>query len=166
MRLAQIVAVHAPTLPQTHHLIGRRELALMRDGAGLINTARSWLVDEAALIDELRSGRISAALDVFDEEPLAPDSRCGPYLESCSPRIVPPVRAKGGCDRGGSSRTSWKPSPLTCPSCTPSIAADWIRWHEACPIAGRLRRPRSLPSICRCGRSARGRCAAELTRAR
>lgn len=69
LRRARIVAVHAPTLPETHHLIGRRELALLPDGAGLVNTARSWLVDEAALIDEVRAGRLSAAVDVFDEEP-------------------------------------------------------------------------------------------------
>ena len=88
---AQIVAVHAPTLPETHHLIGRRELALMRDGAGLVNTARSWLVDEGALIDELRQGRISAAIDVFDEEPFAADSpfRALPGV------LVTPHRAAG-----------------------------------------------------------------------
>lgn len=74
LRRAQIVAVHAPTLPETHHLIGRRELALMRDGAGLVNTARSWLVDEAALLEEVQRGRLSAAVDVFDEEPFAADS--------------------------------------------------------------------------------------------
>lgn len=74
LRKAQIVALHAPSLPETQHLIGRAELALMRDGAGLVNTARSWLVDEAALAEELTSGRLSAALDVFDEEPLPPGS--------------------------------------------------------------------------------------------
>ena len=88
---AQIVAVHAPTLPETHHLIGRRELALMRDGAGLVNTARSWLVDEGALIDELRRGRISAAIDVFDEEPFAADS---PF-RSLPGVLVTPHRAAG-----------------------------------------------------------------------
>ncbi|MFI6812530.1 hydroxyacid dehydrogenase [Nonomuraea sp. NPDC050328] len=67
---SRIVAVHAPALPETRHLLGRRELALMPDGAGLVNTARSWLVDEAALLAEVASGRLDAALDVFDEEPL------------------------------------------------------------------------------------------------
>lgn len=71
---SRIVALHAPAIPATRHLLGRRELALMRDGAGLVNTARSWLVDSGALLDELRSGRLDAALDVFDEEPLPTDS--------------------------------------------------------------------------------------------
>ena len=74
LRRARIVAVHAPTLPETHHLIGAERLALMPDGAGLVNTARSWLVDEQALLAELRSGRLRAAIDVFDEEPLPADS--------------------------------------------------------------------------------------------
>lgn len=71
---SRIVALHAPAIPATRHLLGRRELALMPDGTGLVNTARSWLVDQDALLDELRSGRIDAALDVFDEEPLPVDS--------------------------------------------------------------------------------------------
>ena len=91
LQRAQIVAVHAPTLPETHHLIGRRELALLRDGAGLVNTARSWLVDEAALIDEVRSGRLSAAVDVFDEEPFAADS---PF-RALPGALVTPHRAAG-----------------------------------------------------------------------
>lgn len=70
---SRIVAVHAPALPETRHLLGRRELALMPDGAGLVNTARSWLVDETALLAELCTGRLDAALDVFDEEPLPVD---------------------------------------------------------------------------------------------
>jgi phosphoglycerate dehydrogenase-like enzyme len=70
LRHSQIVSLHAPALPNTREIIGKRELALLPDGAGLVNTARAWLVDTEALLAELRSGRIDAALDVFDTEPL------------------------------------------------------------------------------------------------
>ncbi|MFC8514463.1 hydroxyacid dehydrogenase [Streptomyces sp. NPDC057257] len=74
LRTSDIVTVHAPETPETHHLVGRRELALMPDGATLINTARGGLVDQAALVDELRTGRLNAVLDVTDPEPLPADS--------------------------------------------------------------------------------------------
>jgi phosphoglycerate dehydrogenase-like enzyme len=70
---SRVTMIHAPTLPETHHLVGARELALMPDGAGLVNTARSWLVDERALVGELATGRLDAALDVYDDEPLPTD---------------------------------------------------------------------------------------------
>jgi phosphoglycerate dehydrogenase-like enzyme len=69
-----VLSLHAPATPETRHLIGARELALLRDGAVLVNTARSWLVDPDALFAELRRGRFLAALDVFDDEPLPRDS--------------------------------------------------------------------------------------------
>ncbi|MFJ9414723.1 hydroxyacid dehydrogenase [Streptomyces sp. NPDC101227] len=69
-----IVTVHAPQLPATHHLLGARELALMPDGATLINTARGSLIDEAALLPELWTGRLNAVLDVTDPELPPPDS--------------------------------------------------------------------------------------------
>lgn len=74
LRGADIVTVHAPSIPETERLIGRDELALMRDGAVLINTARGSLVDHDALVDELRSGRLTAVLDVTHPEPLPADS--------------------------------------------------------------------------------------------
>ncbi|GAB2859510.1 hydroxyacid dehydrogenase [Streptomyces deserti] len=74
LRTSDIVTVHAPETPETRHLIGRRELALMPDGAVLINTARGALVDHDALVDELRAGRLTAILDVTDPEPLPADS--------------------------------------------------------------------------------------------
>lgn len=74
LQTCSVVAVHAPVTPETYHLLGARELALLRDGATLINTARAWIVDQAALLAELQSGRIQAALDVFDPEPLPVDS--------------------------------------------------------------------------------------------
>ncbi|MFF5496825.1 hydroxyacid dehydrogenase [Streptomyces aquilus] len=74
LRTSDIVTVHAPETPETRRLLGRRELALMPDGATLINTARGGLVDHDALIAELRTGRLNAVLDVTDPEPLPADS--------------------------------------------------------------------------------------------
>jgi len=70
----EIVTLHCSLTPRTAGLIGRRELALLPDGALLVNTSRGKLVDESALLDELRAGRIRAALDVFPLEPLPDDS--------------------------------------------------------------------------------------------
>ena len=67
---ADIVSLHTALTPETSGMIGRRELALMQDGAMLINTARGALVDEAALVAEIKSGRLRAGLDVYSEEPL------------------------------------------------------------------------------------------------
>ena len=69
-----IVSLHAPLTGETGRMIGAAELAGMRDDAILINTARGELVDHEALIRELKSGRLSAVLDVTDPEPLPADS--------------------------------------------------------------------------------------------
>ncbi|MEM9622020.1 MAG: hydroxyacid dehydrogenase [Pseudomonadota bacterium] len=66
------VSVHAPLLNDTRHMLGARELALMADGATLINTARGAIVDAQALTAELRSGRLYAVLDTTDPEVLPP----------------------------------------------------------------------------------------------
>ena len=71
-RESDIVTLHVPLSPETRGLVDARRLALLRDGAALVNTARGAVVDEAALVAELASGRIRAALDVFAEEPGAP----------------------------------------------------------------------------------------------
>jgi phosphoglycerate dehydrogenase-like enzyme len=71
---ADVVSLHAPALPATRHLLDRRRLGLLRDGAVLVNTARGSLVDHDALLAELRTGRISAVLDVTEPEPLGADS--------------------------------------------------------------------------------------------
>jgi phosphoglycerate dehydrogenase-like enzyme len=71
---ADIVSLHTPLLPTTWGMIGARHLALLRDGAILLNTARAGLVDEEALVRELVTGRFMAALDVFHQEPLPLDS--------------------------------------------------------------------------------------------
>lgn len=68
--LSDAVTIHAPELPETHHLIDARRLGLMRDGTLLINTARGSLVDTEALVPHCVSGRIDAVLDVTTPEPL------------------------------------------------------------------------------------------------
>ncbi len=74
MRRADVVTLHAPALPETRHMIDARRLALLRDGATLINTARGWLVDHAALEAELVRGRIDAILDTTEPETLPSSS--------------------------------------------------------------------------------------------
>lgn len=72
---ADYVSIHTPLLPQTRGLIGAAQLARMKASAYLVNTSRGPVVDEAALIEALRSGQIAGAgLDVFGHEPLADDS--------------------------------------------------------------------------------------------
>lgn len=67
---ADVVCLHVPKAPSTLNLVGREQLAMMKDGAFLINTARGGLIDEAALADALRSGKLAGAgLDVFGVEP-------------------------------------------------------------------------------------------------
>ena len=72
LRTADIVTLHVPLSTDTQQLISRERLALLKDGATLVNTARGGIVDEAALVAELVSGRISAGLDVFAHEPHVP----------------------------------------------------------------------------------------------
>ncbi|NPU95978.1 MAG: D-glycerate dehydrogenase [Candidatus Omnitrophica bacterium] len=70
LQQSDFVSLHVPLTSETHHLIGRRELRLMRPHAVLINTARGPVVDEAALAQALREGWIwSAGLDVYENEP-------------------------------------------------------------------------------------------------
>ena len=71
---SDVISLHAPVLLETRGMFGAAQLARLRDGALFINTARAALVDEDALLSELRSGRISAAIDVFSIEPLPTDS--------------------------------------------------------------------------------------------
>jgi len=74
LRESDIVSIHTPLTDRTHHLIGARELALMKPSAVLVNTARGTVVDGRALADALREGRIFAAgLDLFESEPPALD---------------------------------------------------------------------------------------------
>lgn len=80
---ADYVSLNCTLNPTSHHLIGKRELALMKSTAWLINTCRGPVVDEPALVDALRTGKIAGAgLDVFEDEPLgASNPLCS--LDNC-----------------------------------------------------------------------------------
>ncbi|MBI3784683.1 MAG: hydroxyacid dehydrogenase [Deltaproteobacteria bacterium] len=95
MREADVVSLHAPALAETRHLIDRRRLALMRDGATLINTARGWIVDHAALEEELRSGRIDAILDTTEPEILPAES---PLYELPNVFLTPHIAGSMGVE--------------------------------------------------------------------
>lgn len=70
LRESDVVSLHCPLTPETHHLIGARELESMKESAVLVNAARGPVVDERALAEALAAGRIAAAgLDVYEHEP-------------------------------------------------------------------------------------------------
>jgi glyoxylate reductase len=70
LRQSDFISVHTPYMSSTHHLIGERELKMMKPTAILINTARGPIVDEKALVRALQAGTIAGAgLDVFENEP-------------------------------------------------------------------------------------------------
>src|SRR6202165_4901336 len=88
---AQVVSLHCPATPATYHLMHAGTLSLMPRGSYLINAARGALIDEAALLEALRSGHLAgAALDVFDPEPpmtnhplfTLPNTICTPHIGS------------------------------------------------------------------------------------
>ncbi|GLQ54850.1 glycerate dehydrogenase [Devosia nitrariae] len=96
LRRSDIVSLHAPSLETTRHMIGAREFALMRDGATFINTARGALVDEAALIAELETGRIHAVIDVTEPEIPEPSS---PLYTLPNVFLTPHVAGAAGTER-------------------------------------------------------------------
>lgn len=88
---ADIISVHVPLLESTHHLVSKERLALMKEGAYLINTSRGPVVDERALVEVLRAHKIrGAALDVFEHEP-----NLAPGLVELSNVIITPHIASG-----------------------------------------------------------------------
>ncbi|MBM7789613.1 C-terminal binding protein [Tenggerimyces flavus] len=117
---AQIVSLHCPLTPETHHLLGKAELMTMREDSVLINTARGPLVDQAALAQALSEGWISGAgLDVLEREPPDPSD---PLLRLENVVITPHI--------AGYSNTfyydSWRLSVDT----LVDLARGW--WPRAC----------------------------------
>jgi phosphoglycerate dehydrogenase-like enzyme len=86
---SDVVSLHAPSTPETHNMMNRERIGMMKQGAVLINVARGDLVDEAALADALAEGRLQgAALDVFSVEPVEPDN---PLLEAPYTILTPHI---------------------------------------------------------------------------
>lgn len=73
LKASDVVTLHDTLNSKTQGMIGRRELSLMKDGALFVNTARGPIVDYEALAEEVKSGRLNAAVDVYEQEPVAAD---------------------------------------------------------------------------------------------
>jgi phosphoglycerate dehydrogenase-like enzyme len=97
---AEVLVVITPLSENTHHLINRDVLAALPDGALVVNVARGPVVDTAALTSEVLSGRLHAALDVVDPEPLpadhplwgAPNAIITPHVGGNTEAFVPRIR--------------------------------------------------------------------------
>ncbi len=99
LAISDVVSLHCPATDETFHLLDADRLAMMRDGALLINTARGTLIDEEALAAELASGRLYAFLDVTETEPPTADN---PLRRLDNAVILPHVAGCiGNCNRMG-----------------------------------------------------------------
>jgi D-3-phosphoglycerate dehydrogenase len=75
LKESDIISLHIPSTKETRKIIGPNEIKIMKDGVYIVNTARGKVIDEKALIEALRDGKVkAAALDVFESEPLSHDS--------------------------------------------------------------------------------------------
>jgi len=99
LKVSDVVSLHVPGTAETQRLIGERELGLMKQGVILVNMARGMVMDEAALIRTLKSGKIRvAALDVFEKEPISPDN---PLMKMDNVILTPHL---GACNLEGMQR--------------------------------------------------------------
>ncbi len=117
---AQVVSLHCPSTPETHHIMNAKTLGRMQKGSYLINAARGALLDEAALVDALRSGHLAgAALDVYDPEPpdtsnplfTLPNTICTPHIASYTTAGVLRMQIMA-CEQIASALRGERPSHL------------------------------------------------------
>ncbi len=102
LKISDIITIHAPLTPETRGMIGSREFSLMKKSAIFVNTSRGGLVEQTALEEALRSGTIfSAGLDVYEKEPLPPDS---PLLNLDNIVLVPHIGSASTGARAGMAR--------------------------------------------------------------
>ena len=88
-----VVSIHVPLVKETKNLIGEQELKLLNKGTILINTSRGGIVDEEALITKLKTKSISAALDVFSNEPFYDDKKLAEFLKLGNGLLTPHIAA-------------------------------------------------------------------------
>ncbi len=117
---AHVVSLHCPSTLETYHIMNADTLNLMPEGSYLINVARGALIDEAALLDALRSGHLAgAALDVFDPEPpmtnhplfTLPNTICTPHIGSYTTASVARMQVMA-CERIASALRGERPTNL------------------------------------------------------
>ncbi|MFD5625242.1 hydroxyacid dehydrogenase [Streptomyces sp. NPDC127072] len=125
-RRSHIVSIHAPQLPETHHMFDAARLALLPDGATLINTARGSLVDTEALVAQLTSGRIHAVLDVTEPDVPPADS---PLYRLPNVLLTPHIAGSLGSELGRMADCA---------------AAEITRYARGTPFAHAVR-PQDLP---------------------
>jgi D-3-phosphoglycerate dehydrogenase len=132
---SDFLSLHAPHNAETEHAIDAAALARMKPTAIVINTARGPLIDEPALIEALRAGRIAGAgLDVLEQEPVAPDNPLlamenvlvTPHVASASTRMRPETRRRVGREVALVLRGRW---PMSCvnPTVLPRVPLE--RWQ-------------------------------------
>jgi phosphoglycerate dehydrogenase-like enzyme len=85
---SDVISIHAPSLPETEKMFNRESLALLKDDCILMNTARGSIIDEAALVEELRKGRLFACIDVTNPEPPVADH---PFRELPNVILLPHI---------------------------------------------------------------------------
>jgi D-3-phosphoglycerate dehydrogenase / 2-oxoglutarate reductase len=136
LRQADLISVQAPLTAQTRHLLGEREFGLVKPGVIVVNTSRGPVIDEVALVEALRSGKVGAAgLDVFENEPLGPDN---PLLKMDNVTLTPHVagyaeEAVGDMYRGACQtavdllKGVWPAAALN-----PAARASWTARWSAC----------------------------------
>ena len=103
-KVADVITVHTPLITETKHIINAKSIATMKDGVRIINCARGGIIDEKALYDAVKSGKVAgAALDVFETEPPTESPLLTLDQISSSPRISGQARSR--------RRSMWQ-SPL------------------------------------------------------
>ena len=135
LQSSDFLSLHTPLNSETHHIINAQAFRAMKSGASIINTARGAVVDEAALIEALREGRIAgAALDVLEEEPARldnpllthPNVLITPHVGSASTRMLPECRRRAARQVALVLRGKW---PMSCVNPKVLETSALIRWQ-------------------------------------